>query len=242
MQVHEIELGPDEKYGHTFGYGTYYVDASYKIKSPSDILDRAYRAGWSNGCPIVRKLTGPESPYDPEWMLRRYSEVNEMFLELVSVAKTINPAVYDMLMTPRIRLFGEDENLTFERVSVPKSHQWRIAPLTAIEGYAAPRALLEIPDRREVVMNGALRWSGGNPGRFLAYLSELLVKSADVAPERVLQHVYPKGVLKEEQCKTSFLKVAQSLERYAPTVWKALDNLPASQREELDIAPVPYLG
>ncbi len=244
--IEATEYGPDKRYCVLFGEGRENLQTlNSRLDSKERIIEAALRLGWSNGCPIARELTGPDSPYDAEWMLKRYSETSYWFREAVSLAGKHNRAVFDLLARPRMRL--PDERVgKHEPLSVPRSHLWRISPLTSLEGYATPRLLVGIKNQNWVLsetkayeaLKECLSVAGEKPWDFLAILAEKAV-GRTFGPEIVLSHIYPKEVLLGENCQTTYLNLAKSLEMKAPTVWKALINLPQSQREELEIAEIP---
>lgn len=242
-----VEYGPDKRYGVPFGEGREsLLTLKLSFNSEDQIIEGILRLGWSNGCPVARELTGPNSPYGAEYMLRRYSETNYWFREAVSLARKHNRAVFDLLSRPRMRLPDEEVG-KHEPLSVPRSHLWRISPMSSLEGYATSRVLIGVKSQHFLLLDSkayavlidCLAVAGDEPWHFLAILSEKAVHST-FEPEIILHHVYPQGILEEQNCRTTYLNIARSLEMKAPTIWRALINLPQSQREDLAIAKIPY--
>jgi len=240
-----IDYRPETRFnGEWFGRGAY-GDVRYRYQPEDGARESALRLAWSNGCPIAQELTGPNSPYDLAWMIHRYGETNEWFRFAMNQTR-INRAVRDWLTTPRLRLPNEPVG-KYEPESVPRSHLWKIAPMTSIEGYSTPRVAIEIATKIKGYegKNEALRVlgetaqaAGDQPSRYLALLSESAVNHR-VAPERVLHHVYAAGVLAEESCRTAYKNLAQALEQYAPTVWRTYQNLSDAEKSELQLASIP---
>lgn len=225
-----------------FGLGIN-TDPDSPKNSPESKFEKGRRLAWSNGCPVALELLGPNSPYGIDYMLQRYAETNLGFRVSVNRAKSLkNWAVYDLLTTSRVRLLDEPVG-KHEPFSVPRSHLWEISPMSAIEGYATPRILIEVSgeyDDRNRLLDQAIRTTGEEPWFFLANLAELAV-SMGAQPEKVLHHAYAKGVLEEENCFTAYRNVASAFARKAPTVFRTLESLTPNQREELAVAELPKL-
>lgn len=238
MTSTETKHQPEVKDGYPFGYGRY-----YKLE-PTDttaeaIQEEAFRLGWSNGCPRARFYV-LESTYGADWMMRRYAETNLWFVLATNSVhhRFNNPQLYNMLALSKARLPDEPVGV-YEELSVPRSHLIRISPMSAIEGYSTPRILLEIPEETRIeALRRAVILTGKEPSHFLAHLSQVTLDHG-ASPEKVLHHVYAQGVLEEENCRSAYRDLAESLERFAPTVWNTYIQLPQSQRLELAIAEIP---
>lgn len=236
-----IEYGPDFRNGYRFGLGQD-CEARPTDNTPDAIVQRALELGWSNGCPRAMYYV-MESPYGADWMMNRYAETNLWFAKIVNLVhfRFKNPKLFDWISLTKPRLIDEPMGI-HEPLSVPESHKRIIAPMSGIEGYSAPRILLELKagaDRARVeALQQAVILTGLEPSNFLAHLAQIAVNMG-VQPERVLHHVYAQGVLDEENCRRSYVDLAQTLEQHAPDVWQIYFNLHTNQRQELEIAEIP---
>lgn len=239
--VGTIEYQPEIKYGQPFGYGRYCE------LNPADITTKAIQVealklGWSNGCPRARFYV-LESEYGAAWMQERYATTNFWFGLAINLihGRLNNPRLYNLIALSKPRLPDEPVG-NHELLSVPRSHVTKIAPMADIAGYSIPRILLEIPHDQQTrveALQQAVILTGVEIGNFLAHLSRVAVDHG-AKPERVLHHVYAQGVLDEENSRIAFKALAESLDRFAPAVWRdTYVNLPQSQRRDLEIAEIP---
>lgn len=234
--------------GHIYGMGTLHeIKDLGRKKTPEEIIKEARDAGWSDGCPVAQRLTSPSSPYDPEWMLQRYTEVNRWFTYLCMEADKLNPTLGWWLKKSISRLMGEPVG-EHEPASVPFLHLTQIFPMDTPCGYASPRLPIEIiklgknkmatTEQAYLLMVDTIR-EARTPRQLLARLSERVVL-AGVDPVHVLQHTLAAGTLKEESCFTECRKLVQCLEIDAPTVMNVYARLNQHERADLEIAEIPY--
>lgn len=231
-----IEYGPDQRYGHLFGHGTFTQIPNHKL-TLEETIKLATEAGWSHGCPQSPKLI----EQDPEWILNRYIQVNQKYQEMLTIASVDNPIITTLLSAYNIRKIPLELMGNHIPVAVPRSHFWRVAPLAGIEGYSAPRVLIEVTDSQlqDTIFRESLATTGLRYEDFLAILSEKTVTQGKVEPEQILSHIYAQGILDEEHTFEKFSKLATSLDKHAPTLRKTLESLSDSQRKELQIARIP---
>ncbi len=240
----ERVYGSTLRRGYRFGFGEYKGPKYGPIK---DENEHALMLGWSNGCPIVRELTSPDSPYSLEWMLARYKETNQYFTDIRTIAIRHKFSHLAFLSNPQARLYTEPVG-SYEPESVPTSYPYLISPMTGIFGYGSSRVAKEMAKKSDqaTAMYEVLKTFIATteiPTAFLAKLSETATEKYKVDPiNDVLPHAYAAGVLAEQNCRATFYNVAQSFSDFAPTVWKEYESLKPSERLDLGIAEKPTFG
>ncbi len=234
----------DNWYGRYFGRGTLFGDRNDKYFLPPYSTTPAFIAielAWSNGCPQAQSFIDK----DPKLMMLRYAETNFWFGYILETTKILNPGLYNQLVNPTYRKNNEPVG-KFEASSVPPSHETQISPMSGLYGYALPRLLIEIIGRNEprsqkrmlaaleildfCVSKSKLR----TPSELLADLSNNAV-SFGVDKDMVLHHVFPIGILTEENCRKTFKEFTELLRQTSPSLYEHYQSMTPARRKELEL-------
>jgi hypothetical protein len=204
------------------------------------VQDQARILGWANSCPVVEELTDPNNTAPgrgPEAMIERYGQINFWFGYIAREVETLNPNVYEQLMTPMQRCEGEEVG-KHEAASVPVTHFTEMAPLSTLAGFSLPRLFIEQLGlgkglstemvrerfaRGQAVLEVAAT-TATSPNELLALVSEG-VAHADVDPRAILKNVLSAGWLDEHNALTMRDDFLNSLQRLAPTVWQTYTSV-----------------
>lgn len=249
----ETEYGRDSKYGlvvGSFGAAEYTPTTRCPKK---EVLARTYRLAWSHGCPNPTLCI---ENYGVDYMLDRYRECNRTLSFTLGLLEAFAPGLAYQFRRPVKRLPPEPAG-RHEAVAVPKSHIDQIAMGAGLHGYALPRALIlgeksylkrkgekdKTPKSFEVIYDTVLTNSAEakNIDELLAGTAHDL--SLDTGLERavLLSHLFPQGILDEENCHTTYDRFAKVLIQKAPELVRFYTELTPSQKAELEIATIPAL-
>jgi hypothetical protein len=205
----------------------------------------AVMAFW-HACPRPNEVA---RNYGIDWTIQRYKECNEFTQILWNQARS-NDKLHQALTTPKQRLHDEPVGL-FESGHVPSNHQNVISPLSGLSGYSPARVALEVRGRETSKTNRPshkghqralemVRASIGETEDVPVFLAMLANRAAVddtymVSELAVLDHILPAGIFEEQNNKTEFRGVADALQEFAPTVWKAYASLLMSERQGLGL-------
>lgn len=242
--MNDAEYGPNRKYGIAFGSGNF-IRRDDLTKLPEDqIRTLALKLGWANGCPVVRELSDPSNTqFGPLSMAQRYNETNRWFKFISSYYERPTRSISSSLRVPILRHPDEPVG-KHEPKSVPMLHLTQISPMSRIHGYALPRVFIELLSLRrhgsypvDFIHNAIARSS--NPDTLLSKLSLSVVAKGGVEPVSVLQHLFPAGLLAEENCRRAYISLAESLNHFAPDLVDEYLGLSTSEKANLEIADIP---
>jgi hypothetical protein len=252
---------PDIRYGREFGKGTFLGNEGDNFHQ-RPIEDQVKALGWSHACPVVDEVIinygekwarkHPGSTQDDirhggaELARARYAECNFIFGLIVETARELNEPLYDVLSEPVTRLENEPDG-DHGSEHVPDSHLEQMAPMSTPIGYALPRVAIEqmgredknterTPERMLKALDAieeAVKESK-TPVELVVRLSEM-VSTMDANPKDVLYHLLSAEILREENCTTMFKDMISEMRDSAPTLTKIYDEMPSSEKKELDI-------
>lgn len=228
----------EEKRGREFGFGTLLGDSGEKFVEKS-LKNQVLEMGWSHACPIIDEVA---KEHGSEWTLKRYAECNFVFGLVTEAARDINPDLYKLLTTPVPRLENELPWRRFKPNLIPKSFYKEMSPLSTPWGYAIPRVIIEEMGRGKnnsdrtpkrilkalSLIDKAVK-SSETPIELLVNLSES-VSRFDADPKVVLSHTLAAGVLQEGGCMTVFNEIKQRINKHAPILRKAYNEMSAEEK------------
>src|SRR5258708_2657834 len=209
----DTKYGPEQIDGHGFGRGTYYLVGPLPVAERMDLLQYsgvvhdAFVAAHANACGVARSLIFSSEPAaGPANMLRRYSEVNFWYRQIIGAAESSNPVLAKRLNGPMVRTGGEDIGI-HEPESGPFGRRNFKYPLGQPWNYAGARILRDvskIPGKSDVekvqiancLIEDATR--GTNfPVEFIIHLAREAA-SKGMSKTTILKHIFAAGRLAEE--------------------------------------------
>lgn len=213
-----------------------------------DPHDRARVQGWMNGCPVVEALTDPAQGRGPAEMEHRYQLVNDAYTHIFEEVYSVNPSLAESLNQSVSRSPGEGAGV-HETESVPQSFLSEMSPLGTLVGYALPRLFVEQAGLNEEITSEAresrlqiadslLRDSclnASTPNALLAQYSEALAVHGDLAPQRILGRILPRGWYDEHRATGMLDGFKQDLKQWAPTLWQEYTRIDKDVRAALKI-------
>ena len=181
-------------------------------------------------------------------MRLRAGETNFLFSLILDRAKKLNEPLYNQLAEPSRRLPGEPMPTgIYEPGTGPRDNDEYIYPMQGIFGYSPPRILSEIIGRREM---------GTTPSLFVNAIelldsvivlsktrSEFVARLTGKGFENgagaiaMLSHLFPNGILTEQNCFTDYRDLEHDLRIQAPPVWRAYQDAHPDILMKNDIAP-----
>jgi hypothetical protein len=249
-----IEYGPDSKYGEAvgpFGHGKFWGTIGSDATEDEKRLF-TLKMGYSHGCPRPELVI---DTYGVDYAWRRYSAVNRTHsLTVVQEARGYNFNIFQDLTRPVTRQLPDEPVGLHEATAVPEAFKDIIPPMTRLEGYALPRLYIlragsngahtqtEFLRRENTQL--ALRTNiaqSNNALEVLAKFVRYLGNQSDLERADIFHHVFPAGVLEEENCYGTFDKLARLLDQWAPEMRDFYTQLTPSQMIEKQIAFVSYL-
>ncbi len=223
-----------------FGNGKFVGDFLHPDSEILDFNDRnlARELGWAAGCPVVERLTDPESTdlgRGPASMIERYGEVAFWFGQLTRELNDTNPQLAQQLSSSQPRNTQAIENITaFDEASIPPDYFETMAPLGQLAGYALPRVLIEQMkykgddaatdnvQRRLVkgleLFGDSARQSTSLPELTAKFGEAVSTESAD--PDKVLSHILAEGWLEEHGDVEMFRAMEEAVKTFAPSLWR----------------------
>ena len=204
-------------------------------------------AAWEHACPIPDEVY---KEFGVDWTIERYLECNFVWGYILDVAEQLNPELYQQLSDPVLRKFDEPMG-KHEQGRIPKSHKTFMSPLSTLYGYALPRVFLEIAGRGKhrtqerylyamEQLESAVKVSH-KPTELLARLTNAAQSNemTRVRAVKLLDHVLPAGIVKEENNVSQCREVVEMLETYAPAVFRTYKRLSPKKRKKLSLASIP---
>lgn len=215
------------------------------------VEDKARVQGWLNGCPVVEDLIAERGAGA---MLRRYSDINNAFLDSNMAIGHVNPSMAEQLQTSVAR--RDDEPVgKYEPGSVPENYQMIMAPMGTLVGYALPRLI-------EMEAKVATRFSNQLPGQgnlaswrksgvnevtreaiyaesseeLLATYAQHLFMHGHVGHHALLGQVLPKGWMIEHNSPTMLDAIKAALAAKAPVLLGKYNRMTEEDREQAKVA------
>lgn len=192
-------------------------------------------AAW-HACPQPDAVMASyDTPEKPERTFERYFSCDAWHeWAILGQSRRLNPSLYKQLTTPVPRLPGEPVGF-FEPDAVPPSHQYEMSPLSTPWGYALSRVLIEQFGRDESCTGDRITTGlamlvevipdSNSPIELLTKLAQKVTSEGQATAETVLSHILSPGILKEENCRTMYLEIADSLKHNAPQLWQVYEKL-----------------
>lgn len=217
-----------------FGRGGFTEE--FEVSGLSSILTLAFNMLWQNGCRVPAESLEKNQL---SWMVERAVETNFLFSEVLARAKELNPSLYKELSEPRQR--RSDESMPegiYEPDSGPNDNDKYIYPMQGIFGYSAPRILSEIIGRREKgttptlfvnaleLLDSVIEASSSRSARPSEFVARLTGRGFENGAGAIamLSHIFPEGILREQNCFTDYRDLASDLSIHAPKVWSAYQD------------------
>ena len=218
--------------------------------------DQIFLAARSHMCPIPElvidsysqkfakehpEITNPEeiTRGGIEKAIKRYSECNFVMKSILITAQENNPELYVNLVTPIVRLPGEEADKDLDPKFLPADFYEKMNLASTPMGYAIPR-LFVLQRGNDFGQNN----QENNLNRFykgLLLVDNLVkkyhdpilftvkladgVSQLDADPKKVLYHLFSLDLLKEEGCKTLYRQIFNTIQKKSPLLKETYEEM-----------------
>jgi hypothetical protein len=243
------EIYQDSLYrnGVLFGHGERHTMPQF-LPQGEELIELALDAGWSDGCPSAKELCDPNNEeWGPKKMLYRYIQGNQWFdIAITSALRARNGVLLDNLTMPRARKLPQEAVGVHDPEYVPLSHRISMFGIANPINFAISRVPIELTGRYPNVSVDGDRYAHiivDTAAKIATSNSDFLIKIAEVVgsplgidnPPSVLQHMFDKGIMSEENCPSVFQEIIDRMEMTDSYLLQEYVRLSTAEKDQLGI-------